>query len=291
MWLRQADTHADQECSLVDAVLRSSPAEHVSVLTGERAQPCSLRCICGSTLDAQEHAGVLTLPSACGPQSRPASQATATTTLRCIRQGARYDALVSDPTCCLMRAFMECTAMSMRPSSSASSISFVKSPLPPMSASGCPSTCGGGAAGTRALRPVSDTTAGDYTRIHGPHRLSLRPPDGLSVGARAFTANKAQCRGVRTSHLVAGGFDDGDVQGALLLEVREGVLQRDDSVSHASQLKCQLLQQEANREQRTSLAAPKYVAGCAWYAISVAVFRYMQSTAPLPRHQPAAAAV
>jgi hypothetical protein len=36
--------------------------------------------------------------------------------------------------------FMECTAMSMRPSSSASSISFVKRPLPPMSASGCPST-------------------------------------------------------------------------------------------------------------------------------------------------------
>jgi hypothetical protein len=36
----------------------------------------------------------------------------------------------------LARAFMEWTAMSMRPSRSASSISFVKRPLPPMSASG-----------------------------------------------------------------------------------------------------------------------------------------------------------
>ena len=37
--------------------------------------------------------------------------------------------------------FMECTAMSMRPPVSASSISFVNSPLPPMSDSGCPNTC------------------------------------------------------------------------------------------------------------------------------------------------------
>ncbi len=36
--------------------------------------------------------------------------------------------------------FMECTAMSMRPSSRASSISFVNRPLPPMSASGWFST-------------------------------------------------------------------------------------------------------------------------------------------------------
>ena len=34
--------------------------------------------------------------------------------------------------------FMECTAMSIRPSSSASSISLVKRPLPPMSARGWP---------------------------------------------------------------------------------------------------------------------------------------------------------
>jgi hypothetical protein len=35
-------------------------------------------------------------------------------------------------------SFIECTAMSTRPSSSASSISLVNSPFPPMSARGCP---------------------------------------------------------------------------------------------------------------------------------------------------------
>lgn len=46
----------------------------------------------------------------------------------------------AEANCRNLLTFMECTAISMRPSSRASSISFVKRPLPPMSASGWFST-------------------------------------------------------------------------------------------------------------------------------------------------------
>ncbi len=58
------------------------------------------------------------------------------------RLSARTEAMIQGnmrphaPPLAPLPTFIECTAMSMRPSSSASSISRVKSPLPPMSASG-----------------------------------------------------------------------------------------------------------------------------------------------------------
>ena len=43
--------------------------------------------------------------------------------------------------------------------------------------------------------------------------------------AHTLTMVKPWRTGDATAHLVTGGFDDGDVQGALLLEVWEGILQ------------------------------------------------------------------
>jgi hypothetical protein len=98
----------------------------------------------------------------------------------------------------------------------------------------------------------------------------FRPPDGVSGGESA-TAHKLQCTGAGNTHLVASGFDDGDVQGALLFEVREGIL-RTKEVGMSSTARCHIL------------LSPASYTDCSPSTRT-------QGTASLPGHRPAAAAV